>query len=272
MERNRIIKPEFWRDDLIAELSTETKLFYIALWNFADDFGVISAKSTWIKAVIFTKFNEFSLAKISKITTILEKKGRLLRFTYKKQEYFYIVNFRKHQKIDKRWAKYLIPLEEIRLIISTLMLESRNENSDEYGVSGRETEKYISEPAGSFTERLSRESQENPTRKLNKNIIKYNGNELPPHLLHEKRDKIKHIADKYFLEKMPLEMAELIAYRVDDFDAWEEAVRFWAAKGYNTDRIADLLNRYEKIAKYRSVETTDSGRFELPQFMPEDDE
>ena len=43
MARNRIIKPEFWADAKIGRLSFGARLLYIAMWNFADDYGIISA-------------------------------------------------------------------------------------------------------------------------------------------------------------------------------------------------------------------------------------
>lgn len=39
MARIRSIKPEFWTDGSILRLSDSTALFFIAIWNFADDFG-----------------------------------------------------------------------------------------------------------------------------------------------------------------------------------------------------------------------------------------
>jgi len=43
MARNRIIKPEFWADAKVGRLSFGARLLYIAMWNFADDYGIISA-------------------------------------------------------------------------------------------------------------------------------------------------------------------------------------------------------------------------------------
>jgi hypothetical protein len=37
--RIRTIKPEFWTDELISELSIESRLLFIALWNVSDDEG-----------------------------------------------------------------------------------------------------------------------------------------------------------------------------------------------------------------------------------------
>lgn len=44
MPRYRTIKPEFWADDNMLDLSDSCALFYISLWNFCDDEGKIENK------------------------------------------------------------------------------------------------------------------------------------------------------------------------------------------------------------------------------------
>lgn len=41
MPRIRTIKPEFWTDSRIVQLPFEARLFYIGLWNYADDDGYV---------------------------------------------------------------------------------------------------------------------------------------------------------------------------------------------------------------------------------------
>jgi hypothetical protein len=40
MAKIRGIKPEFWTDDSLVELSVAARLFFIGLWTFSDDNGV----------------------------------------------------------------------------------------------------------------------------------------------------------------------------------------------------------------------------------------
>lgn len=42
MARIRSIKPEFWTDGKVSRLSDSSALLFIALWNYADDFGFFS--------------------------------------------------------------------------------------------------------------------------------------------------------------------------------------------------------------------------------------
>lgn len=93
MARNRMIKPEFWEDDRIAECSTNARLLFIALWNFADDEGYLEFRSKWLKAKCFPYDN----LKIEPLVNELLKVGRLEQ----RGEIIWIKNFTKHQKIDR---------------------------------------------------------------------------------------------------------------------------------------------------------------------------
>lgn len=53
MARMRTIKPEFWTDDKVVELSLLGRLLFIGLWNFADDDGFIEYSPKRIKRLIF---------------------------------------------------------------------------------------------------------------------------------------------------------------------------------------------------------------------------
>lgn len=52
MARIRSIKPDFWRDGKIASLSKEAALFFIAMWNFADDDGVITSDTKELSLLV----------------------------------------------------------------------------------------------------------------------------------------------------------------------------------------------------------------------------
>jgi hypothetical protein len=100
MARNRMIKPEFWEDDKIAECSMETRLFYIATWNFADDNGIIANSPRWLLIKIFP-YDDMSTQDIEKMITKLSDIGRFSCYNIDGKKYILINNFRKHQRIDK---------------------------------------------------------------------------------------------------------------------------------------------------------------------------
>jgi len=100
MARKRMIDPEFWRDEKVAQLKPIERLLFIGLWNFADDDGYGRANPTLIKADVFPYDTlrapdiEKGLASIAtlKMITLYEVDG---------QQYYHVLNFKKHQSINK---------------------------------------------------------------------------------------------------------------------------------------------------------------------------
>lgn len=105
MARIRTIKPEFWTDSKILRLTIPARLFFIGLWNFADDNGVIPDDTLQLKAQIFPCDN----IDVGKLIDELESVGLIKRFDNGKR-YIWIINFLKHQRIDRpRKSNYPLP-------------------------------------------------------------------------------------------------------------------------------------------------------------------
>ena len=102
MARNRMIKPEFWEDEKIGSLSSNAKLLFLACLNFADDEGLIRWNTHYLAAVAFM-YDEIAQDSIKDYMAELEQ-ARLI-YTYKttdkKTTIGWIINFHKHQRIDK---------------------------------------------------------------------------------------------------------------------------------------------------------------------------
>ncbi len=96
MARIRTIKPEFWVDDVMVELSFLTRLLYIGLWNFVDDEGYIEDKPKRIKMQVFPA-DEVS---VEDSLNALEDSGRLHAFDSDQGRLLQITNWLRHQKIS----------------------------------------------------------------------------------------------------------------------------------------------------------------------------
>lgn len=92
--RIRSIKPEFWTDEKIAELPKATALFFIALWNFADDQGIIedSSRGLALRIPIFRSQD------IEKMLNALWQAGLIARSV---SDGLVLIRGWKHQKIDR---------------------------------------------------------------------------------------------------------------------------------------------------------------------------
>ena len=112
MARNRMIKPEFWADDKIGRLSAYSRLLFIAIWNFSDDYGVYSAKPRRILGECFENDESVTEAKLKNLLKELEDSCLIKIFFAQNREWIHVVNWEKHQKIDRRSSrKYPSPEE-----------------------------------------------------------------------------------------------------------------------------------------------------------------
>ena len=101
MARIRTIKPEFWADEKVGELEPLARLLFIGTWNLADDEGLLKLKPAYLKAQIFP-YDDVTTAEVENILgTLVELEFIFPYRDQKNQDYGWIVNFRKHQRIDK---------------------------------------------------------------------------------------------------------------------------------------------------------------------------
>ena len=112
MARIRTIKPEYFKNEQIAELPAMTRLLFIGLWTQADRAGRLEDRPKRIKAEIFPYDN----IDIEKALNDLQSKGFIFRYKgnvnisdrvlppeqpITELNCIQIVNFNKHQRIDR---------------------------------------------------------------------------------------------------------------------------------------------------------------------------
>lgn len=97
MPRNRMIKPEFWGNEQLVECSFGARLLFIGLMNFADDNGLLQNRPKKIKMNIFPADN----VDVEKFINELVNVELIQLYESNGHEYIWIINFTKHQRIDK---------------------------------------------------------------------------------------------------------------------------------------------------------------------------
>lgn len=95
MARIRTLKPEFWTDEKIVELSPWARLLFIGLWNLCDDHGRMEYSPKRIKLQIFPA----DKIDVAKICGELREKSMIQVYTVEGHDYLEVFNFRKHQQI-----------------------------------------------------------------------------------------------------------------------------------------------------------------------------
>lgn len=157
--RIRSIKPEFWRSDDITELEWDDRLIFIGLWSYVDDNGVGMDKLASIAADLFAgdieRDSSETFARVSRGLQNLSEAGRIVRYTVSGKQYLEVVNWEKHQRIDKpNKARYPRNDAENAVIRDTLATPSRessdwNRGTEEQRNRGTEEVKTSSKPPAS---------------------------------------------------------------------------------------------------------------------------
>lgn len=113
MARIRTVKPEFWTDEKVVEMSPLARLLFIGLWNFADDEG----RMTYSPKRIGMQILPADSCDISALLGEIRRNSLIVIYEVDGIEYLQIVGFAKHQKVDKRTASKLpAPPESPRIV------------------------------------------------------------------------------------------------------------------------------------------------------------
>ena len=99
--RIRTVKPEFWQDEDLAEISETARLVAIGLLNCADDEGFFNANERLVQSSLFP-LTEPSLSVHECFNQLVECGYlKLYACVEGKKTYGHVVNFTKHQKVNR---------------------------------------------------------------------------------------------------------------------------------------------------------------------------
>lgn len=103
MSRIRTVKPDFWEDEGVGALERDARLLFIATWNLADDEGILRWTPDYLKAHVFTYDADVGDYEIRGLMQALADGGFVFPYAAGRtqQRLAYIVNFRKHQRINR---------------------------------------------------------------------------------------------------------------------------------------------------------------------------
>lgn len=138
MARIRTIKPEFWASEQVMDCKPVTRLLFIGLWNFVDDFGRAPVAPRTIKAQVMPG-DSCSGADVQDMLNELSAVGLIRFYTADDKMFFEITGWGKHQKIDNP-SKYKVcpaPSDDQSQIVAipseesqSIVLEGRGKEED----------------------------------------------------------------------------------------------------------------------------------------------
>lgn len=112
MARIRTIKPEFWTDEKVVELSFEARLFFVGSWNFADDSGNLQRSAKKLKMQVFPA----DVIDCEPLIQSLIDHGLFIEYSVNGEEYLHIKGFKDHQVVNRPSKSTIPPPQEIDLL------------------------------------------------------------------------------------------------------------------------------------------------------------
>ncbi|MEV8224289.1 hypothetical protein AB0P16_17830, partial [Dietzia maris] len=123
--RIRSIKPEFWRDEGVVNLSLSARLTFIGLWSYVDDNGVGDARVSSVIGDLYaddmSRDPTETLQRASGDIRELCDAGMIVRYTdpgNARRELLYVVNWSKHQVVNKPSKGHSYPLPPAKTLTS----------------------------------------------------------------------------------------------------------------------------------------------------------
>lgn len=110
MARIRTVKPEFFLDRKLAKgLTRDQRLFFVGLWNQADDDGRFVDSPKTLHGNIFPHDDDIDESFTEDSLRALAALNRIVRYEIDGERYGWIVNFRRHQVINRPSASRIPP-------------------------------------------------------------------------------------------------------------------------------------------------------------------
>ena len=135
MPRIRTIKPEFWDSPGTARASLRARLFFIALWNWADDYGVGTANPKQLIGFAFPNDDDVTAADFPRLRTEVAECYDVTFYEVEGRAYFAIPSWDRHQKNERRaQGKHPGPDKAERII-----LDKHGTSETSHGSSGTGT-------------------------------------------------------------------------------------------------------------------------------------
>lgn len=151
MPRIRYLKPDFFKDEDLAELPYWVRLLYAGLWVIADKEGKLEDRPKRIKAEVFP-YDRIDVEKGLQLLSKNKKYGKnpfIIRYSIDGQSFIKILNWEKHQKPHHTEKAKNLPdppkeiLERLRHGYNTVITQEGMENGERRMENGKGNGEYI---------------------------------------------------------------------------------------------------------------------------------
>jgi hypothetical protein len=105
MPRIRTIKPEFFRSPDTALCSYRARILYLAMWSWADDWGIGETNVYGLLGFAFCDTDEVTPAEIPCLLNEIQSAYEVEFYENRGRHFYAIPTWEKHQKTERRAAK-----------------------------------------------------------------------------------------------------------------------------------------------------------------------
>ena len=103
--RIRTIKPEFFTSPDTAKASVDARLFFIAMWCWADDYGIGETNLNALLGFAFPEDDQRERKEIQSLCKEVSEAYGVVFYTVRDRRFFAILSWDKHQKTQRRAAR-----------------------------------------------------------------------------------------------------------------------------------------------------------------------
>ncbi len=126
MARNRMIKPEFWSSESLMRVSRESRLTFIGIWNFCDDYGFYLYSIRSILGDVYPIDESVTEAKLKTWIDELISIKVLIPVSYNGKKLLYVKSWTEHQTVQHKSKRCHIEVDDIEGVIKS-SLESHED-------------------------------------------------------------------------------------------------------------------------------------------------
>ncbi len=117
MPRNRMIKPEFWSSETLMRVSRDSRLTFIGIWNFCDDYGFCLNSNRSLIGDLYPYDESVTEAKLKGWISELIEFKLLIPVDYESKKLLFVKGWGEHQTVQHKSKRSFVKLNDIEHVI-----------------------------------------------------------------------------------------------------------------------------------------------------------
>jgi len=117
MPRNRMIKPEFWSSETLMSVSRDSRLTFIGIWNFCDDYGFCLNSNRSLIGDIYPYDETVTEVKLKAWISELVAVKLLIPVDYKSKKLLFVKGWGEHQTVQHKSKRSFIDSADLEHVI-----------------------------------------------------------------------------------------------------------------------------------------------------------